>query len=74
MGTAKTEATVSKMLGGWKGFLLKPADRFFKKDGAGTEIPIHIDGTREAPKFGIDFDRMKSSSAERPGDKPGDKP
>jgi hypothetical protein len=74
VGTAKTEATVSKMLGGWKGFLLKPADRFFKKDGAGTEIPIHIDGTREAPKFGIDFDRMKSSSAERPGDKPGDKP
>jgi hypothetical protein len=58
-GTARMEATVSKMVGGWKGFLLKPADRFLKKDGAGTQIPIHIEGTREDPQFGIDFGRMK---------------
>lgn len=58
-GTAKMEAPVSKMVGGWKGALLKPADRFLRKDGAGTEVPIHIEGTREDPKFGIDFDRMK---------------
>jgi hypothetical protein len=53
-GTAKMEASVSKMVGGWKGLLLAPADRYFKKDGAGTEVPIHIEGTREEPKFGID--------------------
>jgi hypothetical protein len=58
-GTAKMEASVSKMVGGWKGMLLTPADRHFKKDGAGTEIPIHIGGTREAPKFGIGFERLK---------------
>jgi hypothetical protein len=58
-GTAKMEASVSKIVGGWKGMLLAPADRYFKKDGAGTEIPIHIEGTREAPKFGIDFERLK---------------
>jgi hypothetical protein len=58
-GSAKLEATVSKMVGGWKGLLLTPADRYFKKDGAGTEVPIHIEGTREEPKFAIDFDRMK---------------
>ena len=58
-GSAKMEATVSKMVGGWKGLLLKPADRYFKKDGAGTEVPIHIEGTREEPKFEIDFERMK---------------
>jgi hypothetical protein len=57
-GTAKMEASVSKMVGGWKGMLLSPADRYFKKDGAGAEVPIHIGGTREAPKFGIDFDRL----------------
>ena len=45
IGTAKMQATISKMVGGWKGFLLKPADRFFKKDGAGADIPIHIGGT-----------------------------
>ena len=58
-GTAKMDASVSQMVGGWKGLLLRPADRFFKKDGAATEIPIHIEGTREDPKFGIDFNRMK---------------
>jgi len=66
-GTAKMEATVSKMVGGWKGFLLKPADRLFKKDGAGTEVPISIDGTREEPHFKVDFGRLKNTSPERPG-------
>jgi hypothetical protein len=47
------------MVGGWKGVLLKPADRVLRKDGAGTEVPIHIEGTRKEPKFRIDFDRMK---------------
>jgi hypothetical protein len=54
-GTAKLEATVSQVVGGMWGVLLKPADRFFKKDGAGTELPIHVSGTREDPKFGVDF-------------------
>lgn len=78
-GTAKTQATVSQMVGGWKGLLLKPADRFFKKDGAGAEVPIHIGGTREKPQFGVDFGKMKGSSPEKPGEKqqeqpPGEKP
>ncbi len=65
-GNAKMKATVSAMVGGWKGLLLKPVDRYFQKDGAGTEVPIHINGTRENPQFGIDFGRMKGSSAQRP--------
>ncbi len=64
-GTVKLDAPVSKAVGGWKGLLLKPADRFFKKDGAGTMVPIHIEGTREEPKFGIDFDRMKGKPEDR---------
>ncbi len=63
VGDAKMEATVSEMVGGWKGLLLKPLDRYLKKDGAGTEIPIHIRGTREHPEIGIDFDRMKNKTA-----------
>ena len=54
-GKAKLNATVSQVVGGVWGVLLKPADRFFKKDGAGTELPIHVTGTREEPKFGVDF-------------------
>jgi AsmA-like C-terminal region len=68
-GTAQLQATVSEMVGGWKGLLLKPADRFFKKDGAGTEVPIRVSGTREEPKFGVDFGRMKGTSPETPGQK-----
>jgi hypothetical protein len=67
MGTARTQATVSQLVGGWKGILLKPADRIFKKDGAGTEVPIHVRGTREDPQFGVDLNRMKHSSPATPG-------
>jgi hypothetical protein len=66
-GTAKTEATISEMVGGWKGALLKPADRFFKKDGAGTEVPIHVNGTRENPAFGVDLGRIRYTSPQFPG-------
>jgi hypothetical protein len=65
-GKAKMQATVSQMVGGWVGALLKPADRFFKKDGVGTEVPIRIRGTREQPKFGLDFGGKKNSGAEQP--------
>jgi hypothetical protein len=68
-GTARMEATVSQMVGGWKGLLLKPADRFFKKDGAGTVVPILIRGPHDAPEFSVDFSRMKKSSPETPGQK-----
>ena len=61
-GTAKLDATVSQMVGGVFGKLLKPADRIFKKDGVGTEIPINIGGTRESPSFGIDFSRLRHKS------------
>ena len=69
-GTARLQATVSEMVGGWKGLLLKPADRFFKKNGVGTEVPIHIDGTRENPQFGVDFGKMSVHSSNQPEEKP----
>jgi hypothetical protein len=66
-GKAKTDATVSQMVGGWKGVLLKPADRFFSKDGAGTEVPIHLDGTREDPRIGFDVGRIRYTRPQLPG-------
>lgn len=68
-GVARMQATVSKMVGGWKGLLLKPADRLFKKDGAGAEIPIKLRGTRKSPDFGIDIGRIGHTSPETPGQK-----
>jgi hypothetical protein len=67
-GKAKMQATISKMIGGWKGALATPIDRFFKKDGAGTEVGIKVDGTRDDPHFGLDIKGMKHTSPERPGD------
>ena len=66
VGTAKMDAKVSEMVGGWKGLLLKTVDHYFQKDGAGTEVPIHINGTRENPQFGVDIKGMKGTSAQRP--------
>ena len=54
-GNAKLDATVSQMFTGWRSFLLKPFDPMFKKHGAGTYIPFHVGGTKEAPKFGLEL-------------------
>jgi hypothetical protein len=64
-GNAKMDAPISKMIGGWKGLLLTPADPFFKKNGVGTEVRIHITGTREAPEFGVEFEKMKLGDKSR---------
>jgi hypothetical protein len=54
-GTARLDAKLSQMTTGWKSILLKPVDRFFSKDGAGTEVPVKITGTESEPRFGLDF-------------------
>jgi hypothetical protein len=54
-GTARLQAKVSQMVTGWKSLLLKPVDPFFSKNGAGTEVPIAITGTRSDLHFGLDF-------------------
>ena len=73
-GDARLDASISRVVGGWKGFLLKPADRYLRKNGAGTDVPIHVNGTRKEPKFGVDFDRPgKTDKHEEPPADP-DKP
>jgi hypothetical protein len=54
-GTASLQAPVSKLVGGWKGWLLTPVDPLFRKKGAGTVVHVHIDGTRAEPHFRISF-------------------
>jgi hypothetical protein len=57
-GTAKLDATISKMTTGWKRVLLTPIDPLFKHDGAGTVLPIRISGTRGSPSFKLDIGRV----------------
>ena len=54
-GKARMDAKLSHMVTGWKAILLKPADPFFSKNGAGTELPVKITGTKSEPHFGSDF-------------------
>ena len=54
-GKARMQAKLSHMMTGWKSLLMKPVDPFFNKDGAGTELPVKIRGTKSEPKFGLDF-------------------
>jgi hypothetical protein len=61
-GKARLQASLSQMNTGWKSILLKPVDRFFRKDGAGTEIPIRISGTQSEPHLGLDFGRKDEKS------------
>ena len=57
-GTARLEATVSQMTTGIRRILLKPVDPLFRRDGAGTVLPIRISGTRGSPSFRLDIGRV----------------
>ena len=63
-GKLKLDAKLSQTMTGWKSILLKPVDPFFKKNGAGTELPVKITGTRSAPRFGLDFNHKEESPTE----------
>ena len=52
-GAIKLRATVSQLVTGWKGILLRPLDRFFERNGAGTYLRIRIEGTSKAPRLGV---------------------
>jgi len=55
-GKVRTQAKLSQMVATrWKSWMLKVADPFFHKHGAGAEIPVKITGTNTAPKFGLDI-------------------
>jgi hypothetical protein len=53
-GALKLDAKISQTVTGWKRWVLKPADPFFAKNGAGTYLKIKIEGDAHHPKFGLD--------------------
>lgn len=65
-GTLKLDAKLSQMTTGWKSILLRPVDPFFHKNGAGTELPFKIDGTKSEPHFGLDFHHKDEPSTKDP--------
>ena len=57
-GTLRLNAKLSQTITGFKSFLLKPFDPFFRKNGM-TVLPIKVTGTRAQPAFGLEFHRKK---------------
>src|ERR1700686_2518284 len=60
-GKARLDAKLSHTVTGWKSILLKPADPFFSKNGAGTELPVKVTGMKSEPHFGSDFGHKDDS-------------
>lgn len=54
-GKLRLDAKLSQMVTGWKSLVLKAADPFFSKHGAGTEVPFKVSGTRSEPQFSLDL-------------------
>lgn len=57
-GALRLDAPVSKTVTGFKSILLKPIDPLFRRDGAGTLLPITITGTVDMPAFGVDMKKV----------------
>ncbi len=57
-GTLRLDAPVSKTVTGVKSFFLKAVDPLFRRNGAGTELPISITGTVQKPAFKVDARRI----------------
>jgi len=59
-GQARLDAHLSQMTTGFKSVLLRLADPFFAKDGAGTLLPIRITGPADHPAFALEWHREKN--------------
>ena len=76
-GHVQMDASMSQAVGGWKGFLLKPMNPLFRRNGR-TFVPITITGSRSAPKFGLDrarvFNKDQPAIPPRPAPGPNTRP
>jgi hypothetical protein len=64
-GELLVDASLADMTSGFKSFLARLAQPFFRRQGGGSRFPIKIAGPRSKPEFGLDMSRVF-----RRGDKP----
>jgi hypothetical protein len=57
-GELRLQVKLSQTTHGIKSLLLKPIDPLFRKKGAGTALPIKVEGKRSSPRFGLDVGRL----------------
>ncbi len=57
-GELLVEASLADMTSGFKAFLARLAQPFFRRPGGGSKFPIKIVGPRDKPEFGLDMGRV----------------
>jgi hypothetical protein len=57
-GELLVEASLADMTSGFKSFLARLAQPFFRREGGGSRFPIKISGPRSKPEFGLDMSRV----------------
>lgn len=57
-GSLRLQTSASRAIGGFKSIFIRPFDGLLRKDGAGAVIPIRITGTRDQPKFAVQFGKI----------------
>jgi hypothetical protein len=68
-GDVRTQASLSQMVDSrWLSIILRAANPFFRKDGAGADIPVRISGAKSAPNFGLDVLRKNRLKDDGPAE------
>jgi hypothetical protein len=57
-GDLLVDASLAQMTTGFKSFLARLAQPFFRREGGGSKFPIKITGPRTKPEFGLDMGRV----------------
>jgi hypothetical protein len=57
-GDLLLDASLADMTSGFKAFLARLAQPFFRRPGGGSRLPIRISGPRSKPEFGLDMGRV----------------
>lgn len=68
-GQLLVDATLADMTSGFKSFLARLAQPFFRRPGGGSQFPIKISGPRSKPEFGLDMSRMFGRGGDKANDK-----
>jgi hypothetical protein len=63
-GHLDIDVKLSQTTRGAKSVVLNLFDPFFRKNGGGSSIPIHIIGIRSQPRFGLDLNRKRAARAD----------
>lgn len=58
LGDVRLQATVSQAVGGWRRWAVVPFDPIFKKNGAGTYLPVHVEGTKSHPDIKLEWKKI----------------